>query len=118
MLEVLAGPDGYDPRQHARRRCQNYTEALEGGVKGMKIAHRQGRLRLAAIGAGSRRAESVRDAAKHLASLGAESRKSRCPCISSAPAMWLPIGTEGVTRQDYDEGDGYGLSHSGLFAPR
>src|ERR1700675_4594641 len=37
MLEVLAGPDGYDPRQYAPR-VQKYAQELEGGAKGMKIA--------------------------------------------------------------------------------
>ena len=37
MLEVIAGPDGYDPRQYAPK-VQKYTQLLDGGVKGMKIA--------------------------------------------------------------------------------
>jgi amidase len=38
MLEVLAGPDGLDPRQHAGRTAQPYTELMKGGVKGLRIA--------------------------------------------------------------------------------
>ena len=37
MLEVIAGPDGYDPRQFSPK-VTKYTEALGAGVKGMKIA--------------------------------------------------------------------------------
>ena len=39
MLEVIAGADGYDPRQ-SNVKTQRYTEALKGkdGLKGMKIA--------------------------------------------------------------------------------
>ena len=39
MLEVIAGVDGYDPRQ-TNVKTQRYTEALKGkdGLKGMKIA--------------------------------------------------------------------------------
>src|SRR5580704_16704196 len=37
MLEVLAGDDGYDPRIKAPATV-SYSEALSGGVKGMKIA--------------------------------------------------------------------------------
>ena len=39
MLEVIAGADGYDPRQ-INVKTQRYTEALQGkdGLKGMKIA--------------------------------------------------------------------------------
>src|SRR5947209_9447911 len=36
LLEVLAGSDGVDPRQIAPV-VANYTEALDGGVKGMRI---------------------------------------------------------------------------------
>nr|MCS5607592.1 amidase family protein [Alphaproteobacteria bacterium] len=39
LLEVIAGEDGYDPRQY-NVRTQRYTNALDGkkGIKGMKIA--------------------------------------------------------------------------------
>ncbi|MFZ2160503.1 MAG: amidase family protein [Bradyrhizobium sp.] len=36
LLEVLAGEDGLDPRQNAPK-VANYTQALEGGVKGLRI---------------------------------------------------------------------------------
>src|SRR6202011_6063405 len=36
LLEVLAGPDGLDPRQVSPK-VANYTEALGGGVKGLRI---------------------------------------------------------------------------------
>ena len=36
LLEVLAGADGLDPRQDAPK-VSNYTEALGGGVKGLRI---------------------------------------------------------------------------------
>src|SRR4029434_7275307 len=37
LLEVLAGPDGLDPRQ-VNVQTAAYTSALTGDVKGMKIA--------------------------------------------------------------------------------
>ena len=37
MLKVLAGPDGLDPRQHAGREAQLYTELMKGGVNGLRI---------------------------------------------------------------------------------
>src|SRR5918993_4756629 len=37
LLEVLAGDDGYDPRIKSPK-VEEYTKALGGGVKGMKIA--------------------------------------------------------------------------------
>src|SRR5262245_12631007 len=37
LLEVIAGPDGYDPRQYAPR-TQPYSRLVEGGVGGLRIA--------------------------------------------------------------------------------
>ena len=37
LLEVIAGPDGFDTRQRGVP-AGRYTEALDGGVKGMRIA--------------------------------------------------------------------------------
>ena len=36
LLEVIAGPDGLDPRQYDAA-AGRYTDALDGGVKGMRI---------------------------------------------------------------------------------
>jgi len=36
LLEVIAGPDGYDPRQYAPR-VHPYTKSLEGDVSGLRI---------------------------------------------------------------------------------
>ena len=37
LLEVIAGPDGLDSRQHQVPRVDKYTEALRQGVKGLRI---------------------------------------------------------------------------------
>jgi amidase len=37
MLEVLAGPDGLDPRQHAELVGRPYTKLLAGGAKGLRV---------------------------------------------------------------------------------
>ena len=44
LLEVIAGPDGYDPRQYAPT-VHPYTQMLEGSVRGLKIAVVRRRLR-------------------------------------------------------------------------
>src|SRR6267154_973788 len=68
LLEVLAGPDGYDSR-HINVKTHPYTKALGQDVKGMKIAVvKEGFEQLGAEAAVN---ESVREAAKRLASLGA-----------------------------------------------
>ena len=68
LLEVIAGPDGYDPRQYAPR-VHPYTTLLEGGVRGLKIA-------VVTEGFGLPNSEpdvdaSVRRAAERLRELGA-----------------------------------------------
>ena len=37
MLEVIAGPDGLDPRQRAGLKTEAYTKALTGNVRGLRL---------------------------------------------------------------------------------
>ena len=55
MLEVIAGPDGLDPRQMGCT-VDAYTKALGGSVAGLRDRRGQGRLRPSAVGEGGRRA--------------------------------------------------------------
>src|SRR5215831_7503149 len=69
LLEVIAGADGYDPRQYGPK-VHPYTQQLEGGVRGLKIA-------VVKEGFGHANSETnvdekVRKAAKLLAKLGAK----------------------------------------------
>ena len=59
--------------------------------------------------------ESVREAAKRLASLGATVEEVSIPMHMIAPAVWTPIGAEGIA-QTMMFGDGYGLSRSDLYS--
>src|ERR1700682_4431005 len=112
LLEVLAGDDGYDPRIKAPK-VQDYTKALGQGVKGMKIAVvREG---FEQVGAEAAVNESVREAAKRFTGLGATVEEVSIPMHLVAPAIWMPIGTEGMT-QTMMYGDGYGLSRSDLYS--
>ncbi len=111
LLEVLAGPDGYDPRQY-NVKTHAYTKALEGGVKGMKIG---------VVKEGFQQANAeeavnakVRKAAKHFETLGAIVEEVSIPMHLVAPALWTPIGTEGMT-QTMMYGDGYGVSRPDLY---
>jgi amidase len=111
MLEVLAGPDGYDPRQYAPK-VHKYTEALEGGVKGLKIA---------IVKEGFARPESeaavdakVRKGAELLKKLGATVTEVSIPMHLAGAAIWTPIGVEGIA-QTMMFGDGYGLSRPDLY---
>ncbi|GGC83063.1 amidase [Chelatococcus reniformis] len=112
LLEVIAGDDGYDPRIKAPK-VQEYTKALGGGVKGMKI----GIVREGFVQPGAEAAvnESVKEAAKRFAALGATVEEISIPMHLAAGAVWMPIGTEGMT-QTMMYGDGYGLSRSDLYS--
>jgi len=113
MLEVLAGEDGYDPRQY-NVRTQKYTNALKGkkGIKGMKIA-------VVKEGFMQENAEKdvntkVKAAIQKLKSMGAIVKEVSIPMHLLGPALWLPIGVEGLT-QTMMYGDGYGVSRPDLY---
>lgn len=111
LLEVLAGPDGYDPRQYDVR-IHPYTEAAGGGVRGMKIGMvREGFAQANAEGDVN---EKVRAAVKRLAELGAEVAEMSIPMHLMGGAIWMPIGVEGLT-QTMMWGDGYGVSRPDLY---
>ncbi|SVB70408.1 uncharacterized protein METZ01_LOCUS223262, partial [marine metagenome] len=113
LLEVIAGEDGYDPRQY-NVRTQRYTKALDGkkGLKGMKIA---------VVKEGYQQENSekdvnakVRAAVKKLQTLGAKVKEVSIPMHLLGGALWLPIGVEGLT-QTMMHGDGYGISRPDLY---
>jgi amidase len=111
LLEVLAGPDGYDPRQFAPK-VHPYAQALGRGADGLKIA-------LVKEGFGLANSErdvdgKVRKASELLGKLGAKVSEVSIPWHAVAGALWLPIGVEGLT-QTMMWGDGYGLSRSDLY---
>jgi amidase len=96
MLEVLAGPDGLDPRQYASRR-ENYTAALNKGVRGLKIGVVTEGFQLPNLQ--PLLAEKVRNAVARLESLGAHVGEVSVPGHQLAAALWSPIGCEGLTMQ-------------------
>jgi amidase len=111
LLEVIAGPDGYDPRQYAPK-VHPYTQALGGGVDGLRIA-------VVKEGFGHPKAEpdvdaKVRKAAELLGKLGAHVTEVSIPWHLLGGAIWIPIGVEGLT-QTMMWGDGYGLSRPDLY---
>ena len=69
LLEVLAGPDGFDPRQY-NPRTHPYASLLEGGIKGLRIGVVTEGLQLPNAEADVN--AKVRAAAARLANLGAE----------------------------------------------
>jgi amidase len=111
LLEVLAGPDGYDPRQY-NVKTHPYTSLLEGGVKGMRIG-------VVTEGFQQPNAEAevnakVREAASRLASLGAQVSEISIPMHVVGSALLILIALEGST-QTMMRGDGYGISRPDLY---
>jgi amidase len=111
LLEVIAGADGYDPRQYSPK-VHAYTEALGRGVDGLKIG-------VVKEGFGLPNSErdvdaKVHKAAELLGKLGAKVADVSIPWHTLAGALWLPIGVEGLT-QTMMWGDGYGLSRPDLY---
>src|SRR5260370_42043336 len=111
LLEVLAGADGLDPRQIAPK-VANYTEALEGGVKGLRIG-------IVKEGFGHPSSERDVDAkvmagAQLFKKLGATVDEISVPMHLLAPAIWLPIAAEGAT-EFMMKGNGMGTNWPGLY---
>jgi amidase len=114
LLEVLAGPDGLDPRQYGPARPERYAQALGQGAKGLRIAvvtegfgHPQS---LPAVD------ELVRNGAEQLRRLGAEVEEVSIPMHRLGHAVWLPIAAEGATMQMM-LGNGFGFNWQGLYLP-
>ncbi len=111
FLEVLAGPDGFDPRQYDVR-VHPYTEALTGGAAGLRIG-------IVEEGFQQANAEAdvnakVREAAARWQKMGATVESISIPMHLLGPALWTPIGVEGLT-QTMMYGDGYGVSRPDLY---
>jgi amidase len=111
LLEVIAGEDGLDPRQYAPKTAK-YTEALEGGVKGLRIG-------VVKEGFGYANSEpdvdaKVMAAAQLFKKLGATVDDISVPMHLLGPAIWLPIAAEGGT-EFMMKGNGMGTNWRGLY---
>ena len=111
LMEVLAGADGLDPRQGTPK-VSNYTEALGGGARGLRIG-------IVKEGFGHANSErdvdsKVKDGAKLFQKLGATVEEVSLPMHLLAPAIWLPIAAEGAT-EFMMKGNGMGTNWRGLY---
>ena len=111
MLEVIAGPDGLDPRQ-INVATDNYTAALKGDL---------GKLRIGVVREGFGLANSepevdklVRKGAEGFRLLGATVEEVSIPMHSLGIAIWTPIAVEGATMQMM-HGNGFGFNWKGLY---
>ncbi len=111
LLEVIAGPDGLDPRQYGAQ-SQPFRDSLPLGVRGLKIGvvsegfgHPQSMAQSDAV---------VREAAERFKSLGAVVEEVSIPLHALGPAIWLPIAAEGATVQMM-HGNGFGFNWQGQY---
>jgi len=112
LLEVLAGPDGLDPRQHAGAVAKPYLEALGRSAGGLRIAvveegfgHPQSLPQVDRI---------VREAAERFKGLGAAVDTLSIPLHRDGGAIWLPVAAEGALMQMM-LGNGFGFNWQGLY---
>ncbi len=111
LLSVIAGADGYDPRQQ-QPRVGNYPEALKIGLGGMRVG-------VLAEGFGQDGGEpdvdaAVRQAAIDLGKLGADVIEVSVPMHSVGPALWMPIIMQGMARTVVD-GQGFGIGRNDRY---
>jgi amidase len=111
LLEVIAGPDGIDSRQRDVP-AGRYTEALDGGVKGLRIG-------VLKEGFGHPNSETdvdahVREAAKRFAALGAAVEDVSVPSHPDGFAVWAAIRGDAawITLLEMN---GAGINHEGLY---
>jgi amidase len=112
LLEVLAGPDGLDPRQYGGAVAKPYREALGRGAAGLRIAvveegfgHPQSMPQVDRV---------VREAAERFKGLGAAVDTLAIPMHRDGNAIWLPVAAEGALMQMM-LGNGFGFNWQGLY---
>jgi amidase len=112
LLEVLAGPDGLDPRQYGGAVAKPYREALSRGAGGLKIAvveegfgHPQSLPQVGSL---------VREAAARFKGMGAAVETVSIPMHRLGGAIWLAVAAEGALMQMM-LGNGFGFNWQGLY---
>jgi amidase len=96
LLEVIAGPDGLDPRQSAGLNGQAYTQALSGEVRGLRLG-------IVTEGFGWEGVSEpdvdacVYEAAHTFGQLGAQVEQISIPWHRDAVHVWKAITVEGMT---------------------
>ena len=111
LLEVLAGPDGLDPRQTASRRRP--TPARSAAAQGHEDRRREGGLRPRQLA----RPMSTRwceGRGQRSGSSGATVDEVSIPMHLDGMAIWTPIAVEGATEQMMN-GNGFGFNWKGLY---
>ena len=111
LLEVIAGPDGLDPRQY-NVRVDKYTAALGRGVAGLRIGVLTEGFEFESCEPDV--VQKVRQAAERLRSLGAIVEEVSIPMHVDGLPIWTPIALEGLVAQMM-HGNGMGFNWEGLY---
>ncbi len=111
LLQVIAGPDGHDPRQIGTR-TQRYVSAVGKGAEGLKIG-------VVTEGFGHPESEeavdsSVRAAVRRFTELGATVEEVSIPMHLDAPHIWNGIAVEGATAMML-KGNALGTNWEGYY---
>ena len=112
LLQVIAGPDGHDPRQIGTK-TQRYVNALDKGADGMKIG-------VVTEGFGHPESEdavdsTVRAAVQRFTELGATVDEISIPMHLDGQHIWNGIAVEGATAMML-KGNGFGTNWEGYYA--
>ncbi len=111
MMEVIAGPDGLDPRQIGCK-TQNYRAALKKGAKGLKVG-------VVKEGFGFDSSEAavdrkVKAGLEKLKKAGATVKEISIPMHLDGLAIWTVIAVEGLQHQMVKY-NGYGMNWKGHY---
>ncbi|HUY61001.1 MAG TPA: amidase [Candidatus Dormibacteraeota bacterium] len=113
LLQVLAGPDGLDPRQPPVTAAVDYLAATAGGAAGLRVGLLEEGFGPAG-GADPQVLEAVRRAARDLVPLGATVAAVSVPWHRHGGDIWNAIAVEGVARFMID-GDATGTGWKGRY---
>ena len=111
LLEVIAGPDGLDPRQGGVG-TQRYVEEMKRSIAGLRIG-----VLKEGFGHPSSEAEvdaKVRAASRVLEKLGATVTEISIPEHLVGPAIWAPVALEGLTNTVV-AGSGFGMGRDDVY---
>src|SRR3954466_12865191 len=111
LLEVLAGPDGLDPRQYGGP-AKPYRDAIGRGATGLRIGVVDEGFGLPVSNESSD--ALVREAGERFRGLGATVERVSIPLHSLGLAIWLPVAAEGAKMQMM-LGNGFGFNWQGLY---
>ncbi|TCP45126.1 amidase [Tamaricihabitans halophyticus] len=114
-LQVIAGDDGYDPRQARLPDVQDYRAGLNAGLRGVRVGILQEGFGIPGLSEPEVDA-AVLAATRVLADAGADVREITVPWHRDGLAVWSVLATEGATTQMVD-GNGYGMNWAGRYDP-